>query len=296
MKPPAGTLVKPGHRATQGAIAIYPFNDGQGSILSDYAPSRDWSSNFHGAINNAAWVSSSHGGALEFTGDPDHVAIPDHDDFHFGSGDFAVGIEFTPTAGGENLRMLDHALNADGSGTSSIAIEWTSATNNIRCFLRIDAATTLGEISVNGIINLNQQYSLLYTRIGNTFSLYINGILIGTKVQAGTQLNAASPVNIGRNPSGILYFVGLIDSVYIRKEKGLSAIEASELAIDPFIAFKQSIDRSILFGPSVVAPPVDLDLFNPQIKNLKQSGLINSLKDKGQIESLKQQGKIKWVQ
>lgn len=54
----------------------------------------------------------------------------------------------------------------------------------------------------------------------------------------------------------------------------------------------QFIITTLAIGPE----PEELDLINPQIENLKQSGVIKTLKEKYQIESLKQEGKIKWVQ
>lgn len=49
----------------------------------------------------------------------------------------------------------------------------------------------------------------------------------------------------------------------------------------------------LLFNQAV---EVILNLFNPQIKSLKQNYQIESEKQKYQIKSLKQKGQIKWLQ
>lgn len=44
------------------------------------------------------------------------------------------------------------------------------------------------------------------------------------------------------------------------------------------------------------AEAVGLDLFNPQLKSLKQEYQLKSEKQEGQLKSLKQEGQIKWLQ
>ena len=47
--------------------------------------------------------------------------------------------------------------------------------------------------------------------------------------------------------------------------------------------------------PEPEPEPEAISVMNPQIKNLKQSGLVSNLKETGQIKNLKQRGSIKWL-
>lgn len=60
--------------------------------------------------------------------------------------------------------------------------------------------------------------------------------------------------------------------------------------------YGQGAIASYGYGGVGVTAVVPMDLFNPQILSLKETGQIKNLKESGQIKSLKRKGQIKWVQ
>jgi Concanavalin A-like lectin/glucanases superfamily len=71
--------------------------------------------------------------------------------------------------------------------------------------------------------NINQWYHLALTRKGNLFTIYVNGIAIGSELSTRALPVATAPLNIGEAEG--FYFNGQLDSIAIFKR----ALSANEL-------------------------------------------------------------------
>lgn len=111
----------------------------------------------------------------------------------------------------------------------------------------------------------------------------------------GTVTNAIDVV-IGREDGvagvGRRFFNGLLDVIIYNRV--LLFQEIALLAAIPYAPLILKED-AVAFLAAEIAPEI-LDLFNPQLKSLKQNYQLESEKQEYQIKSLKEKGQIKWLQ
>jgi len=135
----------------------------------------------------------------------------------------------------------------------------------------------------------------------NRFKMYLDGdptpltlIFAGGTVPATMPDLTASNASIGRFTT-TRHFDGII-ALTTFWGRALSGNQTSRIAGNLLGRYGLRTSPAIFAEVGAIPPAVSLDLLNPQILNLKQSGNIKNLKSRNQAENLKTKGKIKWVQ
>jgi hypothetical protein len=197
-KPTAPVLQRDLSRA-RGLVAGYPLFESSGNSIADLGPR-----NNRASLTATSWIGSPFGSALSFNGSTStlqsNATFPAID-----AGDFTIAILFCPTSfPGNYICLFDNTgrdpaafFNA-GNGAAS----WFLATGG-------NNADSIGSIT----IAINNWYRFVWTRVGSTHTVYINGKVSGQK------------------------YVGYVAecSTYNR---AWSAIEAEQDNLDPFAIYR----------------------------------------------------------
>jgi hypothetical protein len=160
--------------------------------------------------------SSAITGSVEFDGTGDYLSLDDSDDFNIGSGDFTI--EFWVNPGRTTRQTLFTQINSSGTNASSSF--YTEINSSGQWRFAIASGSTLYEINA-GTVTANEWTYLAYVRNGNTTTLYVNGVSVGTSDVTGvTANNSSEVVSIGRYPGG-LNFAGFISNLRVVKGTAL---------------------------------------------------------------------------
>jgi hypothetical protein len=210
-------------QAPAGLVSWWP-GDGNANDIID--------SN-HGTLQGGATFGTGHvGQAFSLDGTNDFVVIPHSSSLNFGTNDFTVDlwVKFTSTTGEQVIiEKLIETMNATRTGWTL-----TKLSNNV-----IRLAGPLGGDgriidAVPPSIPVNTWIFVAVTRTGNTFTLYWNGVPIGSATMA-LNLDTSTSLKLGHrgNPTDTpgsvdtrgMYLKGFIDEVEIFNR----SLNASEL-------------------------------------------------------------------
>jgi len=197
---------------TEGLVAYYPMEKGQGEVLLDGATGN------HGQINGATWNDSGQVGsdALSFDGTDDYVNLGQQIEVE-NVRTLSCWAKKTSADTAEDIIQFD-------SGRISISYE-TQASDGFE--INIYDGSSYGVIT-SGVTTQNTWIHLLLTYDGSTAEFYVDGASQGT-VSTGLQTNNESDDAIGSDPTNTsLSFQGQIDDVRIY-DRALSQPEIKAL-------------------------------------------------------------------
>src|SRR6266480_4950384 len=182
----------------------------------------------NGTINDATFAPGEVGQAFTFDGTDDSVSIPDSNDWNFGTGDFTFdfwekssdtdrisALAFDPNQGTNNLDF-------DFNDTFGLWVFWNSGggTNGVHAI----------QVGSPGDYTNDQWHHIALTRSGSTFTLYIDGVNVGTANDSeAINLSGANNNFIGRDIGGF-FWNGQIDEVEVFKH-ALTAAEVASIYI-----------------------------------------------------------------
>jgi hypothetical protein len=265
--------------------AYAPFLGNQGNTLYD------WSGfNRHGAINGASWVPGLDGYALGFDGDNDYVNYGNVAAFNYVDGPFTISFDAKIDDNTRSAQIITKRLNGDVL-TKGYFIGLSADTG---IFLEISDGFNEDRIITTTLPENNVWYHYDFIRDGADSKIFVDGIQDDdeTNLTTGSILNNTNFIIGNRGDLNVtLFFGGAINNITIQNIVKRNS-DIKQLTDNPYIGYEPLIKPRAFFVPVLE----ELDLFNPQIENLKQSGEIKSLKNKGIIENLKEEGIIKWVQ
>ena len=159
-------------------------------------------------------------GSVEFDGTNDYLSIADSDDFSFGSGDFTIEGFIYPTGIPQGtyaaLVTPGYSLQLYFMNTNSLSLYMS---NNGAGYNMIQTANATGTDS----IFQNEWSHFAFTRSGNTFRYFINGIEKYTNAVAGAIHNDLTPLGIGdySTTPGTYEFKGYMSNIRINKGTAL---------------------------------------------------------------------------
>ena len=157
-----------------------------------------------------------------------YVAIADHTDFDFGTGDFAIALWSDSDDTPSSPEYLFGKRQAAGEGF------WIQRTPDgvITGFLG-DNAGGWKTVASSGDVG-NEPVHIVFTRIGGTLFLYISSILHATEPDGSyTVNNSTAPINIGRNVQGNNYYYdGILNQVRLYSA-GLTQANVNYLHFNP---------------------------------------------------------------
>tara|TARA_R100000655_G_scaffold4747_1_gene15103 strand:- start:1072 stop:3189 length:2118 start_codon:yes stop_codon:yes gene_type:complete len=188
------------------------------------------------ATISGATYSSSDGGILDFDGTDDYAVTEHSSDFDFGSGDFTVEVWCKPT----NSSQVDPAIIAlwnypDGRRSWTIFgnTGGTAGTfdGSVRAAVSPDGAFAT-RTEITGTLTLNSWNHVVFTRISNTLTFYINNSSAGTASYTGSVYsNTVDGMTIGAmgdSAASVNEFDGGISQVRIYKGTGLTSTQVTE--------------------------------------------------------------------
>ena len=215
------------------------------------------------------WISAFGDGSLSLNGSTDYITVPTSTDWDFGTGDFTVECWV-------KLRTVnDWKIWNPFNGTAEVLTVGYDASNNL--IFRSENGTGTGIVTISTAYTLKTYtwYHIAAIRYGNVWSLYLDGLLIGTQTVAHTVVSSSTVLAIGKSSAGAGYFLdGFIDGH--RVSKGIArwtanfipptyeySADALNMTLQSFAqtAYSTPDDiRLIIFEEDVSAVTVNVDL------------------------------------
>jgi len=196
----------------------------------------DLTSENNDATINGATYSSSDGGIFDFDGTDDYAVTAHSSDFDFGSGDFTVEVWCKPT----NSSQTDPAIIAlwnypDGRRSWTIFGNTGGSAGtfdgSVRAAVSPDGAFAT-RTEITGTLTLNAWNHVVFTRISNTLTFYINNSSAGTASYTGSVYsNTVDGMTIGAmgdSAASVNEFDGGISQVRIYKGTGLTSTQVTQ--------------------------------------------------------------------
>lgn len=231
-KPPAGTLIKPGHPDAQGLVGCWLFNEGTGNAAQDLSGNGN-----DGVLYGPTWVPGRDGWSLDFN--DDDVTLP-------GGTSFRGRDKFTISAW----------VRADTlAGYSSIYYESIAGSFSTRVYLFMNSGTLIfgGRApDASGFVNWNTYPTTLsvgqlyhIVAVYNTSEasgfrqkLYVNGVVNNGGTEGDTITDSSSlKIQIGKLNT-VQPWDGTIYLFHIYS-RALSAAEIMWLYISPYTMLQQ---------------------------------------------------------
>jgi len=204
-----------------GIIAWWPMDEPSGTAAEDIIGAHP---GVH--VNGPLPATGQVDGSLRLDGIDDYVGVGDSDDWAFGIGNFAIELwaKFNSPGGG-TVSHPSHIFigNDEGPGTQN---KWFFALGGGFLNFHINGPVVgshffpLAPFSPN----LNEWYHLAVTRNGNVWTIYVNGVAVGSEVRTVEVPNANAPLTIGQAEQ-LGFMNGLLDEVTVYKR----ALTQSEL-------------------------------------------------------------------
>ena len=182
-----------------------------------------------GTLTNGVDYNFSNGGSLVFNGTSSYITLGTNSNLNFGTGDFTIDCWYKLSATTPN----DQGILNDTAGTFSSGSVLFKARQNSSggkvSLQAYDFSSVGGRILTSSTtIAANIWYNAIVTRIGNSFTLYINGRSESTGTFAGNMnFNNNSGTYIGYSilDAANGYLKGNIPMIKIYKGKGLTSGE-----------------------------------------------------------------------
>src|SRR5206468_3886861 len=162
------------------------------------------------------FASGKVGGALRFNGSNSYVGVGDSDDWAFATADFTIELwaNFSSPGGG-TVGHPSHIFigNDEGPGTVN---KWFFALGGGFLNFHINGPGIGAQFFplVPFSPNLNQWYHLAVIRSGNIYTIYVDGVPMGSAVNPDPIPNANAPLTIGQAES-LGFMNGLLDETTI---------------------------------------------------------------------------------
>jgi sialidase-1 len=219
-------------------VAHYTFDEGVGATAFDSAGNND------GVIYGAQRVGGVFGGALDFDGADDYVALPDNSPVWLPEHDFTCSVWVCFDTGadvsGQGVLLdLNCTASADPANDNGCVL---LRKDNGQTFFGLNTTTTVDEkLYCDPIYTEGRWHHIAALRDGSTQALYVDGNPVGSRTCSVSPIDFSGGsydddgVNIGttttnNNPTGIYFFDGKIDDVRIYNV-ALSDSEIKQLAI-----------------------------------------------------------------
>jgi len=206
-------------------VHFWTFDEGTGAVLRDASTQ----GNDGTILGNPQWIAGMVGGALQFDGDGDEIALASPLTIGSSSNTVAAWIK-VPLAGTEGLGATQRVGILLGSYPDSPNTNWElHSAGQMRLYWNG------GEINANGTTDLrdNTWHHIAWVRDKDADAcyLYIDGRLEATATTAGTDVVFATSHRIGADNrvSGVPYFHGGLDDLRVY-ENALSPAEIAWLA------------------------------------------------------------------
>jgi hypothetical protein len=197
-------------------VAAYSFNEGAGAMLTDRS-----GRGHTGTVAGATWSTSGrYGGALSFDGVNDWVTVNDTAALDLTTG-MTLEAWVNPTA----AAAWRTVLTKEQPGGLAYALYGGNGSSRPAAFVDIGGEIELGATAV---LAANAWTHLAVTYDGATLRIFVNGVQVATRAQAGALTTSAGVLRIGGNGVWGEYFQGRIDEIRLYNR----ALSAAEIQAD----------------------------------------------------------------
>ena len=193
--------VKPCEEAGQDALVGWWSGDGHSLDLT--------TNHVDGTLQSgASYTLGLVGQAFSLDGVDDFVQVPDSPLWAFGTSDFSIALwaNFAATDGGRTFLACD-----DCGGPCNKWVFWLD-NGQIIFHLNGSAIANIGMVPFSPV--LGEWYHLAVTRQGSTYTFYIDGQLVSTRIDSQAVPDASVPLTIGQ-ADGTFNFSGLLDEIMV---------------------------------------------------------------------------------
>jgi hypothetical protein len=193
---------------------LLPLNGANnGALFPDYSPAQKYPT----VLGNAKTVTAVYkyyDSSAYFDGSIDGVSFPSETGLVFGSGEFTVECWFRRSAGGTYRPLV--AKNNTGNNTRSWSL-MVFSDDTIQALLSTAGTSSDYNLSSGITATVDQWFHVAMCRVGNVFSLYVDGVLKDSFTAAITLKVETNPVYVGRD-AGSNYYTGYIQDVRIHNK------------------------------------------------------------------------------
>jgi hypothetical protein len=182
-----------------------------------------------GTLTNGPTYSSANGGSIVFNGTSSYITLGTNSNLNFGTGDFTIDCWYNLSATTPNDQgILNDIAGTFSSGSVLFKARQNSSGGKVS-LQAYDFSSVGGRIVTSSTtIAASTWYNATITRIGNSFTLYINGRSESTGTFAGSMnFNNNNGTYIGYSilDAANGYLNGRIPNIKIYKGKGLTSTE-----------------------------------------------------------------------
>jgi hypothetical protein len=157
--------------------------------------------------------------SLLLDGNSDYLTTPDHADWNFGSGDFTIDA-WIRTASGTTGDQTIFCQTVDATPADTKVTWFFYDNGNLRFLAYNSSGTLIVNVTKTCSLASNTWYHVAVVRNGNTFTLYRDGISVGTETDSDTLTDWAGVARIGAGINATSpgrYFNGWIDELRVSK-------------------------------------------------------------------------------
>jgi len=158
------------------------------------------------------------GSSAYFDGTGDYLTASHASNFNFGSGDFTAEVWFNVPAGAPS-GIEPFITTAAGQGVAGTDFQgiWFGLYQGQYYFIASTNGTSWDVVIAAGTPPTDTWTHFCVVRSGNTFTLYANGVSIGTTTSSGTLTNSNNLIAIGGRTRNNQYSIGYLDDVRVTK-------------------------------------------------------------------------------
>jgi hypothetical protein len=158
------------------------------------------------------------GSSAYFDGNGDYLTASHASNFNFGSGDFTAEVWFNVPAGAPS-GIEPFITTAAGQGVTGTDFQgiWFGLYQGQYYFLASTNQSSWDVVIAAGTPPTDTWTHFCVVRSGNTFTLYVNGVSIGTTTSSGTLTNSNNLIAIGGRTRNNQYSIGYLDDVRVTK-------------------------------------------------------------------------------
>ena len=184
-------------------------------------------------------------GSIDLSGGSDKLNIGDTSKVDFGAGDFAFAAWIKPDALPTGTRWMIVGKDAISNQRQFVFGKNSVAINDLTiAYFTTPAAAAILEIT-SPLDTTDKWYFILGQRVGNSFEIYVDGLLAGsgtTSGSHGTMQSTSAQLQLGAREIAADEFDGHISTVWIY-ERSLKAAEVWALYLDVFSGYRRTLNH-----------------------------------------------------
>lgn len=225
-----------------GLVGYWPFDEGIGSVASDYSTSA--SAGVGTLTTGPVWATGKYGGALYFNGTSSYVSVADSSALLPSS---AITMAYWARRDGPGNTLGNSIEVAKGNG-NYLGVCYSGSNSAI---FSLVTPTQVYSTSSIPCAAYGEWHHYAGTYNGSVNNIYIDGVAVATTSDTGAIVDTAGNLNIGRFDGGNYNFNGLLDDVRIYN-RALSNTEIAALyAATPSTTWGMSYGSNQVSGLAV---------------------------------------------